>query len=164
MRSLLFSRYIENLKNFLDFKSRADRKDIWGMYTLNGIIDIIYFLTISDITTYSFSTNIGFKIIEFIILFFGVFFRLFSELASISCCVRRFHDLGKSGWWVLLLFIPIISWIMYMYLLCDIGMLQKNQYGEPKKNESLTGFVDYILIAIIPLVFIINFLQLLFLL
>lgn len=55
-------------------------------------------------------------------------------LPNIAVSVRRMHDTGKSGWWVLLACIPLIGGIIFS-LLCIIDTQSRdNQYGEnPKK-------------------------------
>lgn len=42
-------------------------------------------------------------------------FSLAVFLPSIAVGARRLHDIGKSGWWQLLWFIPVIGWIVLIY-------------------------------------------------
>ncbi len=51
----------------------------------------------------------------------------------LSLSVRRFHDLNKSGWWVLSLFVPIVSFFMALYLLFWAGD-PNSQYKTDKKE------------------------------
>ena len=44
---------------------------------------------------------------------------------------RRLHDLGKSGWWLLLLLVPIANLIMLLYLYFGRGQEGFNDYGLP---------------------------------
>ena len=63
-----------------------------------------------------------------VILAIGVLF----FIAMVSGFVKRLHDRGKSGWWVLLCMIPVIGTI---YWVIDCGLLagkdEDNEYGEP---------------------------------
>ena len=43
--------------------------------------------------------------------------------------VQRFHDLGQSGWWMLLTAIPIVNLLVFLYLLFVPGMSGTNDYG-----------------------------------
>jgi uncharacterized membrane protein YhaH (DUF805 family) len=43
--------------------------------------------------------------------------------------VKRLHDLGKSGWWVLLFFVPFVNIICLFYLFFARGQATDNQYG-----------------------------------
>jgi uncharacterized membrane protein YhaH (DUF805 family) len=49
---------------------------------------------------------------------------------SLAIYVKRWHDRGKSGWWVLIVFVPIIG---YLWLLIECGFLAgddgPNEYG-----------------------------------
>jgi uncharacterized membrane protein YhaH (DUF805 family) len=53
----------------------------------------------------------------------------------ISLEVRRLHDLGYSGWYILANFIPIAGLVLYIYLFFVSGKKESNKYGgitEPK--------------------------------
>jgi uncharacterized membrane protein YhaH (DUF805 family) len=50
--------------------------------------------------------------------------------SSLSICVKRFHDLGMSGWWFPVLFFPAIGQIMLLFLLGGTpGIRSPNRYG-----------------------------------
>lgn len=51
---------------------------------------------------------------------------------SIAVGVRRLHDIGKSGWWLLLAFIPIVNFYL-IYLLCVDSQPGANEWGENPK-------------------------------
>lgn len=62
----------------------------------------------------SFSPAINtFSIVMLII--FGLFC-LIELIPSISLIFRRMHDIGKSGAYILVLFIPLIGWFWYIFL------------------------------------------------
>ena len=48
---------------------------------------------------------------------------------NVLMMIRRVHDLGKSGYFVLLAFVPIIGIIFSIYLLCAPGQVGWNEYG-----------------------------------
>jgi uncharacterized membrane protein YhaH (DUF805 family) len=48
----------------------------------------------------------------------------------LSLIVRRFHDLGKSGWYTLLYLVPVVNIITLIYLLGAKGEEGSNKYGE----------------------------------
>jgi uncharacterized membrane protein YhaH (DUF805 family) len=54
---------------------------------------------------------------------------LYSQLAVYT---KRFHDRGKSGWWVLIAFVPVVG---FLWILIELGMLAgdpgPNAYGPP---------------------------------
>jgi uncharacterized membrane protein YhaH (DUF805 family) len=53
-------------------------------------------------------------------------------VASLGIHIKRFHDRGKSGWWVLVFFIPVIGFI---WMIIEMGLLEgdygPNAYGPP---------------------------------
>jgi len=55
---------------------------------------------------------------------------IFGFVASIMMLARRLHDLDKSGWWMLLLFVPLVNILFYIYILFFKGTEGPNQYGE----------------------------------
>ena len=61
-------------------------------------------------------------------------------IASLACLipmialsVRRLHDIGKSGWYYLLILIPIVGAIVLIVWWCQDGKIGRNQYGEDPK-------------------------------
>jgi len=40
-------------------------------------------------------------------------------LPGLAVAARRLHDIGKSGWFLLLLLIPIIGWLVLLYFYCQ---------------------------------------------
>lgn len=51
-------------------------------------------------------------------------------VASCMLIIRRWHDLGKSGWFTLILIIPIVSFFVMLYLWFARGTVGPNAYGE----------------------------------
>ena len=107
--------WIKCLKQFADFKGRARRKEYW-MFTL--ITQLVYVLAYILPT----GENVGFgnTIFEWTII---VMF-----LPGIAVAVRRAHDVGKSGW---VMIIPIYNLVIAL----TEGEKQENKYGpDPKGN------------------------------
>ena len=50
-------------------------------------------------------------------------------LPSLSVVVRRLHDVGKSGWFYLIILIPLIGAIWMLVLLASNGNVGENKYG-----------------------------------
>ena len=49
--------------------------------------------------------------------------------AKLALAAKRFHDVGKTGWLCLLLFIPLVSLIAFIFLLAARGNEYDNRYG-----------------------------------
>ena len=59
----------------------------------------------------------------------------------LSLYIRRWHDLGHSGWMSLLSFIPLINLVALLYLLFACGDEGMNAYGEPNVGKPLWSSV-----------------------
>ena len=54
-------------------------------------------------------------------------------LPSLSVVVRRLHDVGKSGWFYLIILIPLVGFIWMLVLLVSNGNVGENKYGADPK-------------------------------
>ena len=55
----------------------------------------------------------------------------------IFATVRRFHDLGTSGWWYILLFVPFISLWLSIKLLFFVGEADSNRFGDKPELDKV---------------------------
>lgn len=65
-----------------------------------------------------------------------------SAIATVSAVmlgIRRCHDLNRSGWFYLLMFIPIIDFFVALYLLFAAGTPGPNQYGADPLDSQFAG-------------------------
>lgn len=53
-------------------------------------------------------------------------------LPNIAVGVRRMHDIGRTGWWLLIAFIPIIGFFVLLYFYVQPSQPDANQYGPPE--------------------------------
>lgn len=58
-------------------------------------------------------------------------------IPSLAVAVRRLHDTGRSGWWVLIGIIPIIGAIVLFIFYCTDSQIGANQYGPNPKGVNL---------------------------
>lgn len=62
---------------------------------------------------------------------------LFFFLPSLGVAVRRLHDTGRSGWWILLGIIPILGGLILLIFYCTDSQVGSNQYGPNPKGVNL---------------------------
>ena len=67
----------------------------------------------------------------------GVVVGLALLIPNMSVAVRRLHDTNRSGWWLLLVLIPIIGWIVLIIFLASGGTPGPNKYGPPQDGTAL---------------------------
>jgi uncharacterized membrane protein YhaH (DUF805 family) len=65
----------------------------------------------------------------------GGLYSLAVLLPSIGVSIRRLHDTNRSGWWLLLSFIPILGWIALLIFYVQDSDPGDNQYGSNPKLE-----------------------------
>ena len=114
----------EPFKKYFDFKGRARRKEFWMFYLFVLIVGI--FLSVLEIV-FELEEDLSFALIN-LVWSLGIFF------PSLAVTVRRLHDIGKSGWWFLLWFIPIIGWIWAIVQLATDSQPGVNEYGSNPKG------------------------------
>ncbi len=119
--------YLKVLKQYADFNGRARRKEYW-MFVLFNIIFAICAILIDNIIGTAID-GIGYGIV-YLLYTLAVF------IPGLAVTVRRLHDIGKSGWMILVAFIPFIGGIWLLVLTATEGNLGSNQYGpDPKKEQ-----------------------------
>lgn len=59
-------------------------------------------------------------------------------LPGLAVGARRLHDIGKTGWWMLISLIPVIGWLVLIYWAIQPGDAGPNEYGEPTGKPAAT--------------------------
>ena len=128
---------VNALESWNNFTSRASRGDYWYYQLGLSIISVIVFLVVFGLGMVMVSTSsetlfdIALWLLDSAVLqFLLVSMYIVLVVTNISLTIRRFHDMGKSGWWcvlVLLLPIPFIFW------LAIDGTTGDNKYGQDPK-------------------------------
>lgn len=63
-------------------------------------------------------------------------FTLLHLPAFAAACARRLHDTGRSGWWQLLLFVPVLGFVALLVLMVLRGEAAANRFGPPVSPEA----------------------------
>jgi len=100
--------FLDSLSKYTDFSGRANRTEYWMF--------IVFYLLIF----------IGLVVVEGIIdtSFLTLIFSLGLFIPSISIATRRLHDTNRSGWWQLIVLIPVIGFIVLIVFLAQEGKEQ----------------------------------------
>lgn len=122
--------FLDVIKNhYIDFEGRARRKQYW-MYTLYNFIINFGIILIAVILFLATKADAIISIASIIIRIIG----LALLLPSLGLTVRRLHDIGKSPWWILIIFIPLVGSIIYLVFLCTDSERGTNEYGPNPKG------------------------------
>jgi uncharacterized membrane protein YhaH (DUF805 family) len=102
--------FIDALRRYADFSGRASRKEYW------------YFVLFNCLFAFAFGFFSALLKVEFL----SNVYTLAMLIPGISVGVRRMHDTGKSGWYIL---VPILN----LVIACTQGDPGENEYG-PEPN------------------------------
>ena len=114
--------YLKVMKQYADFNGRARRKEYW-MFTLFNVI--IFFALM--LVTLAVAVGSSILIVLCCIYSLAIF------VPSLAVCVRRLHDIGKSGWYFLIGLIPIVGGIILFVWFCRDSQTGENEYGTYSK-------------------------------
>ena len=112
--------FISALKNYATFTGRARRSEYW-FFVLFQIIFMMVAIILDNL--------LGLTVDG---LYYGAFYFLFALalfIPGLAVAVRRLHDVGKSGWFYVIIFIPIVGAIWLLVLLATDSKPGRNQYG-----------------------------------
>jgi uncharacterized membrane protein YhaH (DUF805 family) len=121
------SYFIKVLKNYAVFSGRARRMEYWYFQLFCVLFSILFYVLDAVLNTPKFGS----------ISYFDVPFQPISTiywLALLIPCIsvgaRRLHDIGCSGWWQLLMFVPVVGSIILVFaFLIRPSQDGENQYG-----------------------------------
>lgn len=71
-----------------------------------------------------------------------------SSVPTVIFGIRRLHDINASGWWLLLLFIPIASLVLALIMLLKPGTESANRFGPPRETRSWEKVLGYVSIGL----------------
>lgn len=119
--------YLKVLNQYADFSGRARRKEYW-MFVLFNMIFAFSAVILDNILGIA-MPEIGYGPI------YGLY-ALAMLIPGIAVTVRRLHDTGRSGWWILISIIPVIGAIWLFVLLVSEGDRGSNEYGPDPVEDS----------------------------
>jgi len=110
--------YLEVLRKYAVFTGRAQRKEYWMFVLFNFIIvSILWFLE-----TIAGGPGILPNLYNLAVL-----------LPALAVAVRRLHDIDRTGWWILIMLIPIIGAVVLLVFLVQDSQEGENEYGPNPK-------------------------------
>lgn len=110
---------------FADFSGRARRREYWWF----SLINMVLLFGMMLLAAYTSPTE---EPSAFWLVVFGVYL-LAALIPGLAVTVRRLHDTGKSGWWILINFVPYIGgFILFIFTVLD-SEDGPNQYGPNPK-------------------------------
>ena len=127
-------------RNWTDYRTRSRRTEFWLFVLVAWLLEVFAVALTATMVNSAFDsdtmtlhtasvTTLGWI---FIIVTFALWLALLFPLLAVS--VRRMHDLGHSGWWVLFYFVPGLAIVVWIMALFD-GQPITNKYGPDPKGR-----------------------------
>lgn len=104
-------------KKYAKFSGRATRAEYFRYVIASSVIGLLINNIISLVTADFAISYIGMMVVSLIFL-----------LPGLGVTVRRLHDSGRSGFWVLGIFIPLLNIVVFIFTLLS-SVPGPNQYG-----------------------------------
>ncbi len=103
--SLFFSHYV-------DFHGRSRRSEYWWAMLFCNLVSFLLTAILGDL---------------------AYIWSLLIFLPTLAINVRRLHDISKSGWWYLLVLIPLVGGIILLVFDCQDSTPTNNKWGRSPK-------------------------------
>jgi uncharacterized membrane protein YhaH (DUF805 family) len=128
--------YLDVLRKYAVFSGRARRREFWYFALFNFLIQLVIVIAVSVLLGLSGQYN------QLTVNYVSSLYSLAVLFPSIGVAVRRLHDIGMSGWWLLIIFIPFLGAVALLVMYCLDSQPGTNRYGpNPKAIEATTAAV-----------------------
>jgi uncharacterized membrane protein YhaH (DUF805 family) len=118
--------FLDALKNrYATFEGRARRKEYW-FFVLFYALAIVALAIVDDIVG-TYREEVGFGLLTAV-------FVLATFIPTLAVTVRRLHDTNRSGWWVLLEFVPIVGGLVLLVFMMLDSQPGANRFGPNPKG------------------------------
>lgn len=107
--------YVRVLKNYTLFEGRARRSEFWKFALVNFVISVVLNQVWDTL---------------------GMLYGLAVLVPAVAVGARRLHDIGKSGWWQLIVLIPFLGAILLIIFFVLDSEPKDNKYGANPKGGS----------------------------
>jgi uncharacterized membrane protein YhaH (DUF805 family) len=131
--------YIQAIRKYAVFSGRARRSEYWYFVLFNFIFGIAA-IVLDNVLHDTFALQGQPLMYGYVYLLY----LLFVFLPGLAVFVRRLHDIGKSGWFMFISFIPIAGAIWLLVLLFKDSQPGENQYGPNPKGIGNYSEVDQV--------------------
>lgn len=115
------------MKKYATFSGRASRPEFWYFWLTCFLVNFVFNLIAQLLGPESAASGI-------IAIVQGLF-SLAVVIPYIAVAVRRLHDTNRTGWWCLLLLVPVIGWIIFLIFLAGAPTPGTNMYGPQPRSR-----------------------------
>ena len=128
--------FIKAFRQYADFSGRASRQEFWMFVLFNLLLAMAWAFVAGLLTgllggSFNQESRLMFMY-KLIAIYYAV-----TAVPAMAVGVRRLHDTGRSGWWMLVSLIPFAGGIWLIVLMCLNGSAGDNRYGS--RPDGTTG-------------------------
>ena len=113
-----FDYFVDVFKKYAVFNGRSRRAEYWYFALFSTIISILLEI-------------ISFFVLKNLIIVY--LYDLAVLIPGLAVSIRRVHDIGKSGWFILINLIPIVGFIIWIVYMATDSQPGENKYGQNPK-------------------------------
>ncbi|WP_432463616.1 DUF805 domain-containing protein [Agarivorans sp. QJM3NY_33] len=107
--------YWQAWKYALVFSGRSSREAFWMFFAVNLLVGLsVLILELTGVTT----------------AWVDIVYSLSCFLPMLALTVRRLHDTGRSGWYLLLMVIPLVGPLLLLFLLAQPGLPGRHAFDQ----------------------------------
>ena len=104
-------------QRYAQFRGYASRSEYWWVVLFNSLVVMgLYFLLLTLLAIGEAGDSSGATIVGSVVGFLIMLYGAATFVPSLAIAVRRLHDNGKSGLWLLIAFIPGASIVLLVFL------------------------------------------------
>lgn len=124
------------LRRYADFRGRSGRTEFWS-FTLASFAALVSLsVVLGTLGSAVGGSNPGSRFIDQVFQLSIVVGCLGLLLPQLAVTVRRLHDQGRTGWFILLTLVPLVGGLLLLILLALPGEAAGNAYGMPFQGSS----------------------------
>lgn len=113
--------FVTALKRYAKFSGRAGRPEYWYFSLIYLLASVI--LAVLDMIAGWYDPKVGMGVLSAI-------FTIGLLLPSLAVSVRRLHDTGRNGWWMLIAFVPLVGVIVLLVFMAQRSEAAPNAWGD----------------------------------
>lgn len=112
--------YLQAWRRYADFDGRSARTEYWCFVLGNAVVATA--LAILDVL-------LGGSLLGRLLVAGDLLYSLAVLVPGLAVTVRRLHDTGRSGFWILIALVPVVGWLMLLVFMLEPSQRGANQYG-----------------------------------
>jgi uncharacterized membrane protein YhaH (DUF805 family) len=118
--------YFRVLRKYAVFAGRASRKEFWVFKMVSFMAALILMIIDIQLGTVDPTSHLG---------LISTLYILGACIPGIAVTVRRLHDTNRSGWYYLMLLIPLLGYVALLFCVCEDSQPGANRYGPNPKLQ-----------------------------